>query len=50
MAYCNVDKKNVKATVIELIPLLSSLPHFSLIHMILAHEGEANSTKNRDNS
>ena len=49
MAYCKVEKK-VKATVIELIPLLSYLPHFSLIHMILAHEGEANSTKNRDNS
>ena len=49
-AYCKVEKKNVKATVIELIPLLSSLPHFSSIHLILVHEGEANSTKSRNNN
>ena len=37
MAYCKVEKENVKPTVIELIPLLSPL-----------HEGEANSTKKKN--
>ena len=36
MAYCKVERENVKPTVIELIPLLSPL-----------HEGEANSTKKK---
>ena len=40
----------MKATAIELIPLSSPLPHFSWLHMLLVHEGEANSTKKRDNS